>query len=506
MQFRLPSIFLIGLCATLNACGGGSGGASGSSGGSQSFTVSGSVSGLNAGESLILKNNSAESLTISVNGAFSFKNQIPQNGSYSVTVDTQPIGEVCTVSGGTGSGVMAPVNGVSVKCSVDTYNISGMVSGLNPTQQLVLSDNAADQLTISANGAFTFPVPIAYGGGYSVTVTQQPSAEMCTVSNGAGSGVQANVSNIVVNCAIDTYTISGSVSGLATGQQVTLYNNGGDPLIISANGSFTFPTLISFGSSYSVSVNTQPTGEICTVSNGSGTNVVANISNVLVTCSIDTYTISGTLSGLNPGQSLTLYNNLADPLTLTTNGLFAFPTSVSYGGSYSVSVSSQPIGQICVVTAGSGSNVTAPVSGVSVNCSSVSPGGIWEGTESVTGLSIKGLVTESGDMRFIRADGTQYVGSVVTQGNALTGTFTGYLPSGFFYTDGSNHGTGTISGQVNPRQSVTATTNFSTANGTKTTGTLSLSYNKLYENGSSLSALAGTYIDPSTGDSVSIST
>jgi len=65
-----------------------------------------------------------------------------------------------------------------------------------------------------------------------------------------------------------------------------LQNNGGDDLKINADGGFTFPTTLYDGSSYDISVLTQPDGpdEICSISNGSGTVSGENISKVSVAC------------------------------------------------------------------------------------------------------------------------------------------------------------------------------------------------------------------------------
>src|SRR5579862_874848 len=60
---------------------------------------------------------------------------------------------------------------------------------------------------------------------------------------------------------------------------------------------------------------------------------------------------------------------------------------------------------------------------------SVSSGGIWHGTDSVTGLTVLGVVDEQGELRFARADGVQFVGSVSTATTAeIDASFDGYLP------------------------------------------------------------------------------
>jgi hypothetical protein len=81
-----------------------------------------------------------------------------------------------------------------------------------------------------------------------------------------------------------TYTIGGTLSGLGGGQQVTLHDNGSDALTATTNGAFIFKAPIANNGSYSVTVNTQPTGQVCTVSNGLGTGMTANVTNITITC------------------------------------------------------------------------------------------------------------------------------------------------------------------------------------------------------------------------------
>ncbi|HCL85930.1 MAG TPA: hypothetical protein DIC45_05380 [Comamonadaceae bacterium] len=79
-----------------------------------------------------------------------------------------------------------------------------------------------------------------------------------------------------------TRTIGGSVSGLI-GAGLVLRNNGGDDLAIGADGPFVFATPVAQGGAYAVSVLAQPTGQTCSVANGSGT-ASADVSDVRVEC------------------------------------------------------------------------------------------------------------------------------------------------------------------------------------------------------------------------------
>lgn len=149
---------------------------------------------------------------------------------------------------------------------------------------------------------------------------------------------------------------------------------------------------------------------------------------------------------------------------------------------------------------GSGSSSTSTPAPVP----SVSPGGIWEGTESVTGLGVLGLVTESGEFHFIRGDNAQFIGTATMNGNTLSSSFEAFTPIGFVFPDGSTHGTGTLSATVQQRSSISGSTQTRTDNGISSSGTISLAFNSLYNRASSLAAIAGNFREPTSGAIVSI--
>jgi len=78
---------------------------------------------------------------------------------------------------------------------------------------------------------------------------------------------------LVAGCggATPDATIGGTVVGLSGGTTVGLLNNGSDQITVGANGTFNFDVQIAAGSSYDVTVATQPINEICTVANAKGT-------------------------------------------------------------------------------------------------------------------------------------------------------------------------------------------------------------------------------------------
>jgi 6-phosphogluconolactonase len=83
----------------------------------------------------------------------------------------------------------------------------------------------------------------------------------------------------------DSYTVGGTVTGLA-GTGLVLEVNGTQSLVIGANGTFSFAGALSSGSSYVVTVQSQPSvaREICSMSNGSGTVGTSAVNNVGVSC------------------------------------------------------------------------------------------------------------------------------------------------------------------------------------------------------------------------------
>jgi 6-phosphogluconolactonase len=103
------------------------------------------------------------------------------------------------------------------------------------------------------------------------------------------------------------YTVGGTVSGLGTGQIVSLklVGDGGalDNQNVSSSGSFTFGPLLSNDVTYNVTVETQPRGQVCTVTNGSGTIAKMNITNVTIDCANQslalyfTQEMTGTVAG-----------------------------------------------------------------------------------------------------------------------------------------------------------------------------------------------------------------
>ena len=346
------------------------------------YTIGGTVAGLTSGAQLGLSDNTTDSLTVTGTSAssvgFTFSKALASGANYSVAITAQPAGETCSITTGTGSGKVGAINitTVAITCTAGTtYTVGGNVTGLHTGQSVTLLDNGGDSLTLNGTGSsqgFNFKTGLATGANYLVSVGTQPAGEFCGVTSGSGKIASANISNVAVACTPNSYNIGGNVTGLATGQSVTLLDNGGDALTVTGTGSsqgFTFDTSIDSGSTYAVTVGTQPETENCIVTAGTGTVGSTNVTNVAVACSaIASFTIGGNLGGLTSG-TVTLLDNGGDAKTLTANGAFTFASKVGTGRKFNVTVGTQPAGLTCTVTGGSGTVASANITNVAVACS-----------------------------------------------------------------------------------------------------------------------------------------
>lgn len=133
-------------------------------------------------------------------------------------------------------------------------NENNAVDYIAPRSRYLLVGISA--LLLAALLCITFPVQAAKGG------------------NGGGGGGSDS-----------TYTVGGNVSGLGTGNTVSLQLDGSaSEVLATGNGPFSFSSPLSRRDSYTVTVTEQPGGVSCSVTNGSGTINKTDITNVSITC------------------------------------------------------------------------------------------------------------------------------------------------------------------------------------------------------------------------------
>lgn len=201
----------------------------------------------------------------------------PPIGSIGLSLTNLSLVAVLTACGGGGS-------------TETDYAIGGTVSGLTGTVSLA---NSAETLNVSTNGSFKFSSRAREGANYNVTVKTQPTGQTCLIVQGSGVVGKADITSPSVTCndnAPNTYAVGGTVSGLS-GSLVLL--NGAETLTLTSSGSFSFVSRSTPGASYAVSVKTQPAGQNCSVTQGSGTVASADITTVQVTCAATVSALAG---------------------------------------------------------------------------------------------------------------------------------------------------------------------------------------------------------------------
>jgi hypothetical protein len=145
--------------------------------------------------------------------------------------------------------------------------------------------------------------------------------------------------------AVGAFTVGGTLTGLAAGDTVTLQDNGADNLTLSTNGTFTFPTALPNGHTYSVTGSGTGGGTVTTytfytaTANGSGTISGANVTNVAVRCTgpvltgdmaldmLNAAVADGTAHGGVPGVMLT---ENGGPFRVTAPGTYSYDVSLRY--------------------------------------------------------------------------------------------------------------------------------------------------------------------------------
>jgi large repetitive protein len=434
------------------------------------FMIGGTVTGL-TGAGLVVQDNGGDDLAISGDGSFVFSTPVASGALFAVTVLTQPSlpTQTCTVLGGTGTVGGGNVTSVAINCTTNRYMVGGTISGLVGT--VTLQNAGGDDLDVTSNGTFAFATPVLSGSTYNVTVLAQPlvPSQTCTVSAGTGTVGAADVTDVAVTCTTNAFTVGGTVSGLGAGDSITLRNNGGDNLVRSSNGGFTFATPVASGQPYAVTVvsPTSPISQTCTVTSGTGTIGSANITNVAVTCTTNTFTVGGTVSGLAGGDSITLRNNGGDTLVRSANGGFTFATPVASGQPYAVTIvanPTSPISQTCTVTSGTGTVGNVNVTNVAVTCTTnaFTVGGTISGLAGGDSITLRNngvdnlVRSVNGGFTFATpvASGQPYAVTVVSPTSPISQACT------------VTSGTGTVGNANITNVAVTCTTNAFTVGGT----------------------------------------
>jgi 6-phosphogluconolactonase (cycloisomerase 2 family) len=244
---------LAGLAA-LTGCGGSDDG-----GPATSYTISATVTGLANVAGLVLQDNGADDLAVTVGGSHPFSTAIASGGSYAVTISAQPAGHTCLVQNGSGTVTTANV-AVSVVCP-DNILYSLVTNGVGAfyidetsgvlvavTGSPIAAGNEPIAIALAPNGKFVYV--INYGdstlsaytvnavtgalsavsgapytlNGAPLSIAITPSGDLVFVVTSASNNVTSF--NINPTTGALTPTIAGSFSVGAGAASVAIYPSG----------------------------------------------------------------------------------------------------------------------------------------------------------------------------------------------------------------------------------------------------------------------------------------
>ena len=198
----------------------------------------------------------------------------------------------------------------------------------------------------------------------------------------AGAGVALILAAALAACGgKGQFTVQGTVTGL-NNSGLVLANNGSTVSVPTGATSFTFPQQIDYGTSYNITVQSQPAHMTCAIGGGSGSAGHTVSIQAQVQCTQNSYALGGQFTGLTAAadgtaRTITLLNgSTGGSLTISSatgtlgNGDFTFGTPVEDGLPYGVTVV-QPApanGLTCTIANGTGVMHEAPVSNLVLTC------------------------------------------------------------------------------------------------------------------------------------------
>jgi hypothetical protein len=210
-----------------------------------------------------------------------------------------------------------------------------------------------------------------------------------------------------------TYTVGGTVAGLAR-QGLVLENGAKDPLAVSADGTFVFPTALADGAEYAVTIASQPEAQTCVVTNGAGKITGAAVTSVAVTCTHDTVQLGGERQGLSLSLTGALTTLAGTPVTKDATGAsagFHSPDLMTVvGGSLFVAdATNQAIRKLDLAT-----NVVTTLAGGPAPNTSV------DGTGPAAGILRPGGIASDGTNLYVTEDSFCKVRKVVIATGVVT--------------------------------------------------------------------------------------
>jgi hypothetical protein len=318
------------LLALLVGCGGGATGTDASGTPlTEGVLISGSIANL-LGSGLVLQLNGSRDITPGPNNTNFFFANVPKKTTYTISVSAQPTNpwQTCTVSGGTGTAT-ADNSSASLACTTNRYAVRGSITGLTASGLSLQLNGGTAQPIAAGSTAFAF-ADVASGTTVSITVASQPAGQTCAINAGDGRVAGSDLATAAITCGAAGFLLGGDyIFGGSTGQPTFRLNGG--PAVSFGPGvdqppfpTFTFPTALQTGATWTVVIATPPTnpGATCTLNNGKGKMASANVTSLQIQCFA-----YPTLDGVEGAYRTTL-GGKPQYLTLWADGTYALATNL----------------------------------------------------------------------------------------------------------------------------------------------------------------------------------
>ena len=335
-------------------------------------------------------------ISLTQDGIFTFSETRFHNQEIKVSIESQPLGQTCTLSindneestpvqeGFVVDVVIndANIENLEVNCVTNTFPVGGVLAGLIPGRSITLENQAYTEqtgegefITLTADGGYQFTELLPFNDNFNVSIVTQPAGQTCTIENNTGF-VTAAVTNVNITCVPNLITIGGNISGLINGR--TLFMNLNVPSFFSqnkgfnANGSYTFESKVPSGETFNSNITSQPVGQTCTLNGGTtatGTAFDSDILDLSVVCTPNNFTLGGAVTGLVSGSTVevTISTSQGNSLNFDLENESFTSDPIPSGTTYTASVV-QPEGHTCSVANASGEVLGSNITNINVTC------------------------------------------------------------------------------------------------------------------------------------------
>ncbi|WP_185993522.1 NHL repeat-containing protein [Variovorax sp. KBS0712] len=198
-------------------------------------SIGGTVTGLEG--RLVLQNNAGDDLQLSADGKFTFATTLVEGSDYKVSIRTQPLWQVCTVTKDTGK-ASADVSDVTVACSAAAAKVETLAgtgtSGTADGKGTAASFDLPYGIALTKNGGLLV-------GDWSNNLLRKISPE-ADVTTFAGNGVLASVDGNGLNASfkdLTSFTVDATDTAFvadAQGHRIRKVTSTGDVTTVAGNG------------------------------------------------------------------------------------------------------------------------------------------------------------------------------------------------------------------------------------------------------------------------------